>query len=71
MRNAREDAVGTCGETINKGNCIEEGDLMPRELTEQEALERAERFSEKYVSKGPYEFFPEPEVVQDSPLTPA
>lgn len=38
---------------------------MPRELTPEEALERAEKFSERYVSKGPYEFFPEPEVVKE------
>ena len=38
---------------------------MPkRELTEEEALERAVRFSERYVARGPYEFFPEPEVVE-------
>ena len=35
-----------------------------RELTEEEALQRAVRFSERYVEKGPYEFFPEPEAVQ-------
>ena len=38
---------------------------MPRELSEEEALERAVKFSERYVSIGPYEFFPEPEVVQE------
>ena len=37
---------------------------MPRELTEEEALERAIKFSERYVARGPYEFFPEPEVVR-------
>ena len=35
-----------------------------RELTQEEALQRAVRFSERYVEKGPYEFFPETEVVQ-------
>ena len=34
-----------------------------RELTEEEAMQRAVRFSERYVEKGPYEFFPEAEVV--------
>ena len=34
-----------------------------RELTEEEALQRAVKFSERYVQRGPYEFFPEPEVV--------
>lgn len=38
---------------------------MPkRELTQEEALKGAKSFSEKYVERGPYEFFPEPEVVQ-------
>ena len=36
----------------------------PRELTEEEALQRAVRFSERYVEKGPYEFFPVQDVVQ-------
>ena len=38
---------------------------MPRELTSEEAFERAVKFSERYVSKGPYEFFPVPEVVEE------
>ena len=39
---------------------------MPkRELTEEEAFRRAVDFSEKYVKRGPYEFFPEPEVVKE------
>ncbi len=39
---------------------------MPkRELTEEEGLRRAIDFSEKYVQSSPYEFFPEPEVVQE------
>ena len=37
---------------------------MPKELTSEEALQRAVKFSERYVARGPYEFFPEPEVVQ-------
>ena len=36
---------------------------MPKDLTREEAKERAVKFSERYVAKGPYEFFPEPEVV--------
>jgi len=36
-----------------------------RELTEEEALQRAVKFSERYVQRGPYEFFPEPEVVSE------
>ena len=36
-----------------------------RELTEEEALQRAGKFSERYVQRGPYEFFPEPEVVEE------
>ena len=34
-----------------------------RKLTEEEALKRAVQFSERYVERGPYEFFPEPDVV--------
>ena len=38
---------------------------MPkRELTEEEALERAVNFSERYVERGAYEFFPAREVVE-------
>ena len=37
---------------------------MPkRDLSREEALQRAERFSERYVERGPYEFFPEQDVV--------
>ena len=39
---------------------------MPkRELTQEEAFKRAVDFSDKYVKRGPYEFFPEPEVVKE------
>lgn len=34
-----------------------------RDLTPEEALERAKRFSEGYTARGPYKFFPESEVV--------
>jgi len=37
---------------------------MSRELTEGESLQRAIDFSEKYVQRGSYEFFPDPEVVR-------
>ena len=38
---------------------------MPKkQLTEEEAFDRAVNFSEKYVAKGPYEFFPDAEVVR-------
>lgn len=38
---------------------------MPkRELSEEEALQRAKSFSAKYVERGPYQFFPDPEVVE-------
>jgi len=37
---------------------------MPkRDLSDEEALRRAKSFSERYVQGGPYEFFPEPDVV--------
>ena len=35
-----------------------------RQLTQEEAVRRAKQFSEKYVARGPYEFFPETDVVQ-------
>ena len=34
-----------------------------KDLTPDEALERAKRFSEAYTARGPYKFFPEPEIV--------
>ena len=37
---------------------------MPKEITKKEGVERAIKFSERYVKRGPYEFFPEPEVVR-------
>ena len=38
---------------------------MPKkDLTDEEALDRAIKFSERYVARGPYEFFPEPDVVR-------
>jgi len=38
---------------------------MPKEITFQEALARAKRMSEKYVERGPYQFFPLPEIVDE------
>ena len=38
---------------------------MAKEITFEEALARAKRMSEKYVEKGPYEFFPLPEIVDE------
>ena len=39
---------------------------MPkRELTEEQAFQRAVGFSEKYVQRSPYVFFPESEVVTE------
>ena len=37
---------------------------MPRQMTEEEAFQRAVSFSEKYVQRGPYAFFPDSEVVR-------
>ncbi len=37
---------------------------MKRKLTQEEALKGAKRFSEKYVERSPYKFFPEAEVVE-------
>ena len=38
---------------------------MPKEITFEQALERAVRMSERYVEKGPYEFFPLPDIVEE------
>ena len=38
---------------------------MPKEITFDQALTRAKRMSERYVEKGPYEFFPLPEIVEE------
>ena len=38
---------------------------MPKDMNEEEALESAVKFSERYVARGPYEFFPEKEVVEE------
>ena len=37
---------------------------MKRKLTLEEAIVGAKRFSEKYVERSPYVFFPEQEVVE-------
>ena len=37
---------------------------MPQKLNMDKALEGAIKFSEKYVERSPYEFFPEAEVVR-------
>ncbi len=39
-------------------------DMAPKDITPEEALKRAVRFSERYVARGPYRFYPEPEVVK-------
>ncbi len=33
-------------------------------MTSEEAFERARRFSERYVERGSYKFFPDPELVR-------
>ncbi len=38
---------------------------MAKEIAFEEALARAKRMSERYVEKGPYQFFPTPEIVED------
>lgn len=38
---------------------------MPKEITFKEAVDRAKRMSARYVEKGPYEFFPLPEIVDE------
>lgn len=42
---------------------------MPKkDLTLEEAIVRAEKFSDNYVKRGPYKFFPELEVVKEVQL---
>ncbi len=38
--------------------------MEKRDLTIEKAVQGAKRFSEKYVERGPYSFFPEAEVVE-------
>ena len=37
---------------------------MPKKLTQEQAMEGTVRFSEKYVEKSGYKFFPDEEVVR-------
>ena len=34
-------------------------------LTHEQALARAKKFSEAYTARGPYKFFPEPDIVPE------
>ena len=38
---------------------------MSKEITFEEARERARRMSQKYADRGPYEFFPLSEIVEE------
>tara|TARA_B100000745_G_C20012634_1_gene344085 strand:- start:61 stop:231 length:171 start_codon:yes stop_codon:yes gene_type:complete len=38
---------------------------MPKDMSDEEALQSAVKFSERYVDRGPYEFFPEKEIVEE------
>jgi len=38
---------------------------MAKEIAFEKALARAKRMSERYVEKGPYEFFPMSEIVEE------
>jgi len=38
---------------------------MAKEIAFEEALARAKRMSERYVEKGPYEFFPMSDIVEE------
>ena len=38
---------------------------MAKEITFEDALERAKRMSERYVERGAYQFFPLPEIVEE------
>lgn len=38
---------------------------MAKQIAFEEALTRAKRMSERYVEKGPYEFFPMSDIVEE------
>jgi len=38
---------------------------MAKEISFEEALQRAKSMSEKYVERGPYQFFPLTEIVEE------
>lgn len=38
---------------------------MPKEITFEAALARAKRMTERYVQKGPYQFFPIQDIVEE------
>jgi ferredoxin-thioredoxin reductase catalytic subunit len=38
---------------------------MAKEISFEEALARAKRMSERYVEKGPYQFFPIADIVEE------
>ncbi len=39
--------------------------MADKEISFEEALQRAKRMSERYVERGPYQFFPQPEIVEE------
>ena len=46
-----------------------EEEALAKEISFEDALRRARRMSERYVEKGPYEFFPLPEIVEEVSAT--
>jgi len=39
--------------------------MVKKRASFEEALQRAKRMSERYVERGPYRFFPLPEIVEE------
>ena len=39
--------------------------MAEKKITFEEALARAKRMSERYVERGSYRFFPQPEIVEE------
>jgi ferredoxin-thioredoxin reductase catalytic subunit len=39
--------------------------MEEKKISFEEALQRAKRMSERYVERGPYRFFPQPEIVEE------
>ena len=63
-----EGHIGECQKQLLPPSWVgidKEYQMPRRELTEDEAFERAVNFSDRYVARGPYSFFPEPEVVTE------
>ena len=64
---AYESGVGYAANNtaVVRGSSPDGETTMAKEITFNEALQRAQKMSEKYVEKGAYQFFPMPEIVDE------